>query len=233
VTLLLLAAVSIAFFVSASAGLGGSLVLVPIMTLALGAKQGISTAALLLAGNNLVKLWAYRKVLPVRSAASIALCALAGASLGARLLISAPEGIVSAAVIASCGAALVTERRKIHQRRRSLALGLAFAAKATSGFSGTSGPLKGVAIRSLGLDRMQTVGAAALVSTAADVAKTAVFARAGLLDPGTLQLAMAAIPLMFVATLAGRHFTDVIGEKGYTGLFWLIIGGYTVRLLLP
>ena len=38
------------FFVSASAGMGGSLVLVPVLALSLGTKEGIALAALLLAG---------------------------------------------------------------------------------------------------------------------------------------------------------------------------------------
>jgi len=143
-----------------------------------------------------------------------------------------PERLVSAAVVISLGVALITEGRGSRPWRGSLPWLLALAAGATSGFSGTSGPLKGAAIRSLGFDRMHMIGAAALVSTAADVAKTAVFAEAGLLRGAPFQFTLAAIPLMFVATLAGRHFAQVIGEEGYRRLFWFVMGGYTLRLLL-
>jgi uncharacterized protein len=229
---ILLAAIWISFFVSASAGLGGSLVLVPVLTLALGAKNGVAMAALFLAANNIVKLWVYRDALPVRSAAGVALCTVAGAFLGSRLLVAAPAALVDAAVVTSIGVALLMERRKALAVRLSLVPGLAFAAGATSGFTGTSGPLKGVAIRSLGLDRLHTVGAAAIVSLTADATKAAVFAQAGLIDGGTVPLALAAIPLMVTGTLAGRRVLDLVGERGYAGLFWLIIGGYSARLLL-
>jgi uncharacterized protein len=85
---------------------------------------------------------------------------------------------------------------------------------------------------SLGFDRIHTIGTAALVSAAADITKTVVFAKGGLVNTGSLPLALAAIPLMFVATLAGRHFSQVIGERGYARLFWLVIGAYAARLLL-
>jgi uncharacterized membrane protein YfcA len=54
------------FLLSASAGLGGSLIVVPALVLIVGPKEGISLAALLLATNNLVKVVAYRKHLPFR-----------------------------------------------------------------------------------------------------------------------------------------------------------------------
>jgi uncharacterized membrane protein YfcA len=52
---LTLAATVLAFVVSASAGLGGSLVLVPAYALVLGTKEGVALAALMLAGNNVAK----------------------------------------------------------------------------------------------------------------------------------------------------------------------------------
>lgn len=45
-------------------------------------------------------------------------------------------------------------------------------------------------------------------------------------------VAAAAVPLMLVSTFAGRRFNSTIGEVGYARLFWGVIGGYTVRLLL-
>ena len=42
----------LSFALSASAGLGGSLILVPALVLILGAREGMALAALLLAGNN-------------------------------------------------------------------------------------------------------------------------------------------------------------------------------------
>ncbi|MCH8065973.1 MAG: sulfite exporter TauE/SafE family protein [Chloroflexi bacterium] len=229
---LTLAAVALSFFVSASAGLGGSLILVPTLALALGTKQGIALAALLLSGNNLVKVFAYRRSLPFRAAALVAFLTAVGAALGARLLIAVPEAVITSAVIASLAMALFAERIQPAALERAGAPVLAFGSGATSGVSGTSGPLKGVALRGLSLDRRHFVGAAALVSFVGDTTKAAVFTDAGLLDNSSYMLAAAAAPLMFAATFAGRYFNEAIGERGYSRLFWAVMGGYATRLVL-
>lgn len=103
---------------------------------------------------------------------------------------------------------------------------------ATSGFSGTSGPLKGMALRALGLDRLHLVGAASAVSLAGGAMKTAIFANAGLLNRTSWLLVLFSIPLMLLATIAGRHLDRRMGERVYAALFWAVITGYSARLLL-
>lgn len=227
-----LVAVTVSFMISASAGLGGSLILVPTLALVLGTKEGVALAALLLAANNVVKVFAYRSSLPFRKALAIIVLIAIGATLGARLLVAAPETVVTVAVIVSFVVALLAEQLDLIWLRRLGGPVLAFSSGATSGFSGTSGPLKGVAIRQLDLDRAHFVGAASLASLAGDTAKTAVFAGADLLDGSAFLIALAAVPLMISATYAGRRINRAIGERGYTILFWGVMAGYTFRLLL-
>lgn len=227
-----LVAVAVSFAVSASAGLGGSLILVPTLALVLGTKEGVALAALLLAGNNVVKVVAYRQTLPFRKAAVIVGLLAVGAALGARLLVAAPETLVTVAVIVSFALALVAERLDLSRVRAVGAPLLAFGSGATSGFSGTSGPLKGMAIRQLDIDRAHFVGAASLASLVGDATKTAVFAEAELLGGDAVRLAILAIPLMLMATFTGRRINQSIGERGYTGLFWTVMAGYTARLVM-
>ena len=235
-----LAAVAVAFFVSASAGLGGSLVLVPALSVALGTKEGVALSALLLGVNNLVKMGLYRQSLPWRRSAVLVVCTVIGTAVGARLLVDASERLVTVAVIVSFVVALATERVGDHRRvvpeasrpPRAVAGAFAIASGATSGFSGTSGPLKGVAVRSLRVDRFHTVGAAALVSASGDLTKSAVYTDAQLLGPASYQLMVALVPLMLLASVAGRRWNGAIGERGYERLFWVVIGGYAVRLLV-
>jgi len=229
---LTLVAVALSFAVSASAGLGGSLILVPTLALVLGTKEGVALAALLLAGNNIVKVIAYRQTLPLRKAALVIALVSLGAGVGARLLVESPEELVTTAVIISFGLALVAERLDLSRLRTTGGPFLAFGAGATSGFSGTSGPLKGMAIRQLNLDRGHFVGAASLASLFGDVTKAAVFAEAQLLDGSALLIAVLAAPLMLVATFGGRRVNRMIGEAGYSTLFWTVMAGYTVRLLV-
>lgn len=62
--------------------------------------------------------------------------------------------------------------------------------------------------------------------------KTAIFARAGLLDATSGWVLLLAIPLMLLATLAGRRVNRRMGERAYAALFWAVIAGYSARLLL-
>ena len=234
--LLLLIAVPAAFTLSSSAGLGGSLILVPSLAAILGAKEGIALAALLLAANNIAKLASYRRTLPVRAAILIALTVMAGAAIGAGLMISAPESWVTALVIAAILATFAADLLKLDHAtsasRKGWAAVLAFTSGASSGFSGMSGPLKGVALRSIGLQRQWFVGAAAMVSLAGDATKAAVFSHAGLLTQSEWLLAAGLIPVMIASTLLGRRINQQVGERGYAVLFWAVMLGYTGRLVL-
>jgi voltage-gated potassium channel Kch len=134
-------------------------------------------------------------------------------------------------VIVSFVFALIAERLELKRVRKVEGPVLAFASGATSGFSGTSGPLKGIALRQLDLDRAHFVGAASLVSLAGDATKVAVFTEAGLLTGDSLNVMLLAIPLMLIATFSGRRINFSIGERGYTYLFWAVMAGYTLRLV--
>jgi uncharacterized protein len=227
----LVVAAAAAFVVSASAGLGGSLILVPTLSIALGAKEGIALAALLLAANNVPKLWVYRAHVPWRAAAWVIVMTIAGAYLGALALVHAPETAVQVAVVATIALSLAFERAGTRRLLVGSSPPIALAAGATSGFSGTSGPLKGVALRNLRLDRFHLVGAASAVSLAGDAAKTSVYAEASLLDAGSFAIAAVLLPVMIVSTLAGRRINRGLGERGYAVLFWGVMAGYTARLL--
>lgn len=223
---------ALAFTLSASAGMGGSLILVPALSVLLGPKEGVALAALLLAANNVAKVIAYRRVIPLRPVAVVLILTVLGAALGARLLVAAPAQWVSVGIIVSIALTFILERGKAATVRKGLGPALAFGAGATSGFSGTSGPLKGAALRSLALDRQHLVGAASVVSLAGDAMKVAVFSHASLLDERSIPLLLAALPLTVVATLAGRRLNRAVGERGYAVLFWCVMAGYSVRLLL-
>lgn len=227
---LTLAATVLAFVVSASAGLGGSLVLVPAYALVLGTKEGVALAALMLAGNNVAKILAYRRSLPFVAALGVLAATVIGSFVGARALVRAPENLVAGAVIAVI---VLTFLIELGGHPRVLRVGAAVPALAsglTSGFSGTSGPLKGIALRALRLDRMHLVGAASLVSVTGDATKVGVYAQGGLLASDQFRLALFAIPVMVASTWLGRRINSRLGERGYTLLFWGVLTGYVARL---
>ena len=117
--------------------------------------------------------------------------------------------------------------------KRGLSLLFAFCAGATSGVSGTSGPLKGIALRSLNLNRYYFVGAASIVSLAGDATKVAVFINEPLFfEETSWMIVLWALLIMPGAVFTGRFINAEIGERAYTALFWAVMVGYTIRLLI-
>ena len=224
--------VYVSFTISASAGLGGSLLMVPTLALFLGSKEGVALAALLLASNNVMKIYAYRRTLPFRAAAAIVVLIVVGAAIGSTLLIKAPDWAVTVGIVVMFVASVLAERFRLARLRTGFAPVLAFVSGASSGFSGTSGPLKGVAIRNLDLDRRHFVGAASLASFAGDATKTAIFADADLLGRTSILTAIAAVPLMALGTWTGSSINAKAGERTFAALFWTVMAGYSVRLFI-
>ena len=62
--------------------------------------------------------------------------------------------------------------------------------------------------------------------------KSAIFVKADLLDEYSLTIAVAAIPLMVAASTLGRRINHEIGERAFAMLFWTVMCGYAVRLVL-
>jgi hypothetical protein len=228
---LALFAAACSFLISAWAGLGGSLILVPVLSLLLGPKEGIAAASLLLAGNNLAKVAVYWRTIPLRIVAGTVVLTVLGTALGAQLLVAAPDAWVSVGIVVIFAATFFAERTSLPRLQRTAAPVLAFGAGATSGFSGTSGPLKGIALRTLKLDRMYFVGAASAVSFAGDVTKTAIFAEAALLNETSWLLVLGALLIMPLAALTGRQLNTKLGAQVHNVVFWIVMGGYTLRLL--
>lgn len=222
----------LAFTLSSSAGLGGSLILVPTMAMTLGPKVGIATAATMLALNNVGKIIAYRKDIPLRAVLLVIVMTVLGAGIGASLLIRAPEHWASTGVMAMVLSTFLIERFGPRFVSRIAAVPLAFVAGGVSGFSGTSGPMKGITIRSLVLDRQNFVAAVSAASLAGDVTKVIVFSSAFLLESQSVLIIAATVPLMVVGVLLGRRINNVIGERGYAALFWVVMMGYSVHLLV-
>lgn len=247
-TILFLIGLALAFLLSSVVGMGGSLIAVPLSVMAFGPKAGVAMAALLLLGNNSIKVVAYRHTIPWRPAAGIALITMMSTFTGARLLVSLPERWVILAVFASLIWSFVAELKSSclsasregsdpstpallprGYRRGSL---YALAAGLCSGVSGTSGPLKGIAIRQWVKDPSYFAGAASLVSLVGDLTKTAVFAQAALYPSSQLPLLAASIPLMLLCPFIGLAMNRRLDVRAFSSLFWFVIAGYGVRLMV-
>ncbi len=220
---------------SSVAGYGGSLMLVPVLAATLGAKEGIALAALMLAVNNVCKVVAYRGSLGLRKGWPLLPVSLVGALLGGLLLVELPRTAVVWALVVVTAASLAIELAGpgwlLHQQPR-MAVPLLGASSVLSGVSGSSGPLKGIAIRSLRLGRMEHVGLASCVSLVADATKTEVFRRSGILAGVDLSILLVCLPAMPVAALVGQRVNLHIGESTFRAVFWVVVCGYLARVVI-
>jgi len=229
---LALVVIFLSFALSASAGMGGSIILIPALALMLGPKEAIVVGAFLLGSNNVFKILAYRKDVPIRASFSIIVLIALGSVAGASLMVTAPEKWVGTGIIVAIGLGLLFDGRMLSSYfRRVSSSAFALSAGITSGFSGTSGPMKGVALKSLGLQRMELVGAASVVSFVGDASKSLVFFGNSLFVDWNSTLILCSLPLMPVATWLGRYINVSMGEQAYRALFWLVMTGYSIRLL--
>lgn len=222
-----------ALLVSSTAGYGGSLVLVPALSLVLGPKEGIALAALLLAWNNVAKLVAYRQTIPLRRGWPLAAVTLVSVTVGSQVLIHAPDRLVWVAIVVVTAASFLVEvsGRRL-EARPGRAVGLMVWAGLASGTSGSSGPLKGVALRAMRWPRMEHVGMASAVSFVGDTAKAGLFAEAGLLPEMSLLVLAAALPMMPVAAFCGRYVNEhLLDDERFRWVFWTVVGGYTLRMV--
>jgi uncharacterized protein len=163
------------------AGHGVSLILVPVLSVVLGPKEGGVFASLLLAWNNVFKVIAYRHTVPLakgywlRSPPS---ARSSGRSSSSRRRSRPCTARSPSSRSPRSGRRARGERVRVAQRQAAAA-SMALSAL-LSGFSGTSGPLKGVAIRILRLPRLHhVVGLSAVVSLVGDAVKLGILAEPG------------------------------------------------------
>ena len=83
--------------------MGGSLLLVPILAWILGTKEGVALSALLLAANNVAKVIAYRRTIPLIASLGVVALTMLGALIGANTLVMAAERWATAFVIGRSG----------------------------------------------------------------------------------------------------------------------------------
>lgn len=206
--------------------------MIPAMALLIGPKEGIAIAALLLTCNNVGKVFVYRRTIPMKASVRMILLTVAGAALGTRLLIAIPESWVHLIIIVSMALSFFVDRKLNVRLRHVSSTILAFFAGTTSGLSGTSGPLKGLALRHLNFDPAHFVGAASMVSLAGDATKVAVLTGAGFLESTSWMIIICSIPVIPAAVLIGRSINRRLGERAFGALFWAVILGYAGRLTL-
>lgn len=223
-----------AFFsmtLSAAIGFGGSLLMIPAMLIFFPPKVAVAIAALGLGVNNVGKVMVYRADIPWKKALPLALITMIVAGASSQALLMVPDGIALNVIVSIYAVSLLGEFVQLPKMLSNVAayIGIAIAS-ISSGLSGTAGPTKGLAIRSLGLPKTEMVATGSLISLFGDVSKMTVFFYAGAYE-GHLMEFIVFIALVPFACACGYKLNRGTSEGKFRLLFWAIVGAYTLRVI--
>jgi uncharacterized protein len=223
----------LSFLISASAGMGGSLLLIPTLSYFIGVRDGIIISSVLLALNNCFKIIVFFKYIQLRKIIFLMCFMLAGAIPGSMLMLKIDENILAVILFINIIFAFIIEKNAVSGVRKKISWMYSWLSGFCSGISGTSGPLKGMAIKCLELNKLQIVAAASVLSFATDSTRAVIYLSNYNPLAGTgFNVLLGSICMMPVATVLGKRINHKISDVAYDVLFFSVLSGYAVRLVL-
>lgn len=223
----------LSFLISASAGMGGSLLLIPTLSYFIGVRDGIIISSVLLGLNNCFKIIAFFKYIQLSKIVFLMAFMLIGAILGSLLMMKMDENILAVILFINIIFAFIIEKNAATGVRKKISWIYSWLSGFCSGISGTSGPLKGMAIKCLDLNKMQIVATASILSFATDSTRAFIYlSNYNPLAGNSFNLLLASICMMPVATVLGKKINHKISNVAYDVLFFSILSGYVARLVL-
>jgi uncharacterized protein len=221
--LLLTAAVGFfGFVVSAAFGIGGVVLLIPLLSMALPPAQAIAVSAPVMLVNNLGKSWVYRRAVHWRACGLVSALALPAAYLSARLVTTVDDRVILVAVatliLVSVGA----------DRLRAPAAGNRFGdvslflwggvTGAISGLCGAAGPPTAIGLRGYGLSKDAFVGTVAVFAVLLQIAKIPAYVGTDVLPLRLLPLAVLLGALGLIAVAVGPPLLRRVPERTFRGV---------------
>lgn len=188
-------------------GIGAALVLVPVLTLAVGAQSAVALMAPVLLCNSAVKWWVFRHQVD-RSTLKVLLgTALPSAVVGAACSSMVPNGVLGRVM----GVTILTFV-VVQWRGRATALhlgttGVAVMGTVTgliSGLTSAGGPTTSMALQARGLTKEALIGTGAVVGVALQLVKMPVYGLAGTLNAQQAPLVLTLGVCAAAAGLVGR-----------------------------
>jgi len=156
-----------------------------------------------------------------------------GAVIGSFLMMKIDEHLLALILFVNIIFAFIIEKKASFSVRKKISWLYSWLTGFTSGISGTSGPLKGLAIKCTDLDKLQIVAGASVLSFTTDSTKAIIYlSHYNPVKGDSLNLLLVSICLMPIATLLGKKINHNISNPAYDVLFFSILFGYVVRVVL-
>lgn len=238
--LLILATGLVAGTLGGLVGFGGTVILLPVLSLAFGAKEAVPILAVAALIANAARIAIWWREIAWKAVAAFAATAAPGAALGANTLLALDEAWVEAGLGVFL-MAVVPLRAAMERSGKRLSLaGLAIAGAPLgflTGLVASTGPVNAPIFLSHGLSGGAYIGTEAASSLAMYVTKTGVFQALGALPPAVALRGLAVGATLMVGALIAKRLLRYMEPSQFSllmdllligsgaGLLWKAIGG--------
>lgn len=222
---LLLGTAFIAFVLTSTFGIGGPIILIPVLMLRLSAAQAIAVVVPVQLCNNLLVLVVQRQHVQVRAALVTGLSALPAALIAALLTRYVDARWLKLGVGAIILALLLHQyglKLQFAISERGL-LGWGALIGTISGFTGNAGPTTALAMKGYGLQGGQLVGTIALLQMALQLVRLPIYIATGLFPATLWSLAALLSVIAMVAVFVGQHLLYRLKSNSFQSLFDILL----------
>ncbi|MCC7316643.1 MAG: sulfite exporter TauE/SafE family protein [Planctomycetes bacterium] len=229
--LLLLITGFIASVLGALSGFGVSVVMMPVLALAIGERDAVPALTIATLVGNLSRVWFNREALRLSAAGWYLLGAAPAAALGGILFAKAPERLIAVLMAAFLfGAVVYRNWRKRASKaprdpmpeRRLATVGL-FTGM-VSALVGGAGPLVVPFFLAAGLTKSAFIGTEALAAAGVHIVKLLAYGGARAMSSVSLWVGAVTAPAIIAGAWSGKRITDRVSERTFT----LIVEGMMI-----
>lgn len=210
------------FVVSAAFGIGGVVLLIPLLSLALPPAQAIAVSAPVMLVNNLGKAWVFRRAVNWRACLLVSALALPAAYGSARLVTVVDERIILVSVATLVIVSVALDRLRAPSQKPRLGdvelVVWGGITGAISGLCGAAGPPTAIGLRGYGLSKDGFVGTVAVFAVLLQVAKIPAYVDTNVLPSRLLPLATLLGCLGLVAAAVGPALLRRVSESTFRGV---------------
>lgn len=221
----------VAALISGAAGFGGSLLLLPVVTVCIGAEAAVPVLTISQLIGNIARMTSGWKQIAWKSVGLFSLTSLPLAALGAFGFSVLPKDIVTRIVGLVLIILVVTKlagKKELPRGNSTLLVGGAVTG-GVSGLCGSGGPIGAAVFLSLDLAPVAYIASEAATATAMHLLKTVIYSKLTSLSSYALLLGLSMGLCMIAGTYCARHFIKNM-EKGkfqiYVAMLLCVVGVY-------
>lgn len=219
--------------ISGSAGFGGSLLLLPVVTFCVGPERAVPILTLAQLIGNISRMAGGWRQIAWKTVCWFCLTALPLAVLGAFGFSVLPKGVVSRCIGAALILLVICKCRKIYEPKGTRATLLAGGAVTggLSGLAGSGGPIGAAVFLSLDLPPVAYIASEAATATAMHIVKTVIYSKMAGLTPQAFVTGLMMGAAMAVGTFVAKRYIQNMSKdrfQTYVAVLLCGVGAYMV-----